>query len=321
MRRTWLIFSQAVTVALAVLFVVATLKPEWLDRAPRVGVSPSAVSGHDAVRPAALPTAPAGGSYASAAQRAAPAVVSVITSKTAAMRGQDSGDPWFRYFFGDGDRQTQSGIGSGVIVSPEGYILTNNHVVDRMDDIEVVLADGRRTQAKVLGTDPETDLAVLRVDLDKLPAVAFGDADALRVGDVVLAIGNPFGVGQTVTFSSISPRPRWTTRLAVDCGLRAATTLSNCAVLATGVSATRVTTSPGRRPASLAGPPCSTPVISTPSRTFRLKVSAMSGVRSRGSTPIQPRVTRPSRTRPSSTWRAVDTGMAKPMPRLPPERE
>jgi serine protease DegQ len=204
MRRTWLIFSQAVTVALAVLFVVATLKPEWLDRAPRVGVSPSAVSGHDAVRPAALPTAPAGGSYASAAQRAAPAVVSVITSKTAAMRGQDSGDPWFRYFFGDGDRQTQSGIGSGVIVSPEGYILTNNHVVDRMDDIEVVLADGRRTQAKVLGTDPETDLAVLRVDLDKLPAVAFGDADALRVGDVVLAIGNPFGVGQTVTAGIVS---------------------------------------------------------------------------------------------------------------------
>jgi S1-C subfamily serine protease len=199
MRKTWLIFSQAVTVALAVLFVVATLKPEWLSRPP-LGSGGLSLT---ATEPAAGSAATA--SYAAAARRAAPAVVSVITSKTQAARGPHSNDPWFRYFFGDADRQQpQSGIGSGVIVSPEGFILTNNHVVDRMDDIEVVLSDGRRTQATVIGTDPDSDLAVLRVKLDKLPTVSFGNSDALQVGDVVLAIGNPFGVGQTVTSGIVS---------------------------------------------------------------------------------------------------------------------
>ncbi|HWH74342.1 MAG TPA: trypsin-like peptidase domain-containing protein [Methylibium sp.] len=201
MRRIWLIFSQAATVALAVLFVVATLKPEWLERHPLMATAPVRI---DAPDPAALPASGGAGSYAAAAARAAPAVVSVITSKTPSVRGPGAGDPWFRYFFGEGDRQPQSGIGSGVIVSPDGYILTNNHVVDRMDDIEVVLSDGRRVQAEVLGTDPETDLAVLRVKLERLPAIAFGNSDALRVGDVVLAIGNPFGVGQTVTAGIVS---------------------------------------------------------------------------------------------------------------------
>jgi Do/DeqQ family serine protease len=199
MRRTWLIFSQAVTVALALLFVVATLKPQWLDR-PSRAVTPS-VSG------VAIPLPPraAGSSYAPAAQRASPAVVSVITSKSQSALGPHSGDPWFRYFFGDGaDPEAQSGIGSGVIVSAEGYVLTNNHVVDRMDGIEIVLSDGRRSQAEVVGTDPETDLAVLRIKLDKLPTVTFGDSEALQVGDVVLAIGNPFGVGQTVTSGIVS---------------------------------------------------------------------------------------------------------------------
>jgi serine protease DegQ len=152
-----------------------------------------------------LPPRAAGSSYAPAAQRASPAVVSVITSKSQAALGPHSGDPWFRYFFGDGgEPEAQSGIGSGVIVSAEGYVLTNNHVVDRMDDIEVVLSDGRRAQAEVVGTDPETDLAVLRIKLDKLPTVTFGDSEALQVGDVVLAIGNPFGVGQTVTSGIVS---------------------------------------------------------------------------------------------------------------------
>ncbi len=201
MRRIWLIFSQAVTVALAVLFVVATLKPEWLERHPLMATAPARI---EAPGKAALPASGSAGSYAAAAARAAPAVVSVITSKTPSVRGPGAGDPWFRYFFGEGDRQPQSGIGSGVIVSPDGYILTNNHVVDRMDDIEVVLSDGRRVQAEVLGTDPETDLAVLRVKLERLPAIDFGNSDALRVGDVVLAIGNPFGVGQTVTAGIVS---------------------------------------------------------------------------------------------------------------------
>ncbi|MEY2842693.1 MAG: hypothetical protein RI920_730, partial [Pseudomonadota bacterium] len=113
-------------------------------------------------------------------------------------------DPWFRYFFGEQDGQPQSGIGSGVIVSPEGYILTNNHVVEHMDDIEVMLIDGRRTSAKVIGTDPDTDLAVLKIDLDRLPTITFGNSDQLQVGDAVLAIGNPFGVGQTVTSGIVS---------------------------------------------------------------------------------------------------------------------
>jgi serine protease DegQ len=205
MRRTWLIFSQAVTVALAVLFVVATLKPEWLASRPAVlGSAPApAISIQEVVsNPSARP---AGTGYAEAARRAAPAVVSVMTSK-APSRHPHATDPWFRFFFGDqdGPPQAQTGMGSGVIVSTDGYLLTNNHVVEGVDDIEVLLSDGRRAKAKVVGNDPETDLAVLKVDLDKLPAITFGNADALQVGDVVLAIGNPFGVGQTVTSGIVS---------------------------------------------------------------------------------------------------------------------
>jgi Do/DeqQ family serine protease len=113
----------------------------------------------------------------------------------------------FRYFFGDrfGGPQRQSGLGSGVIVSTDGYILTNNHVVENMDEIEVATNDGRRLRARIVGLDPETDLAVLQVKADgRLPAVTFAPTESLRVGDVVLAIGNPFGVGQTVTHGIVS---------------------------------------------------------------------------------------------------------------------
>jgi serine protease DegQ len=116
-------------------------------------------------------------------------------------------DPTFRFFFGDpGDPQTgrSTNLGSGVIVSDQGYILTNSHVVESADAIEVALADTRRARAKVIGTDPETDLAVLRIDLPKLPTITFGQSEQARVGDIVLAIGNPFGVGQTVTLGIIS---------------------------------------------------------------------------------------------------------------------
>jgi serine protease DegQ len=130
-------------------------------------------------------------------------VVSVVTSSSAA-RNPHRTDPWFRYFFGEQGGQAQAGVGSGVIVSPEGYVLTNNHVIDRMDDIEVMLTDGRKASAKVIGTDPDTDLAVLKIDLDRLPAITFGSSDSLQVGDAVLAIGNPFGVGQTVTAGIVS---------------------------------------------------------------------------------------------------------------------
>ncbi|MBI3380814.1 MAG: Do family serine endopeptidase [Aquabacterium sp.] len=205
MRKTWLIFSQTVTVAVAVLFVVSTFKPQWIQTVPWRQVLPGATV---AVVPAAVPgSAPASAAatpgFRDAAQKAAPTVVSVVTSNSAA-RNPRRNDPWFRYFFGDQEGQPQSGVGSGVIVSPEGYVLTNNHVVDRMDDIEVMLTDGRKASAKVIGTDPDTDLAVLKVDLDRLPSIAFGDSDALQVGDPVLAIGNPFGVGQTVTAGIVS---------------------------------------------------------------------------------------------------------------------
>ena len=204
MRKTWLIFSQTVTVAVAVLFVVSTFKPQWIQ----------AVSWRQALPGATVAVAPsvpasshgqAGGpnSFRDAAQKAAPTVVSVVTSNSAA-RNPRRNDPWFRYFFGEQEGQPQSGVGSGVIVSPEGYVLTNNHVVDHMDDIEVMLTDGRKASAKVIGTDPDTDLAVLKVDLDRLPSITFGNSDSLQVGDAVLAIGNPFGVGQTVTAGIVS---------------------------------------------------------------------------------------------------------------------
>ena len=198
MRKTWLIFSQAVTVAVAALFVVATLKPEWLHRSPGSVVPTISINEAPPVPAVAAPS-----SYAAAAKRAAPAVVNIATSK-APERNPHLDDPWFRFFFGDQPSQPQMGLGSGVIVSPQGYVLTNNHVIEGADDIEVMLSDGRKTSGTVVGTDPESDLAVLKIELDKLPAITFGDSDSLQVGDVVLAIGNPFGVGQTVTSGIVS---------------------------------------------------------------------------------------------------------------------
>jgi serine protease DegQ len=203
MRKTWLIFSQAVTVAVAVLFVLMTFKPLWLQAWPWRNPAPGATVLTVPVTPASRSASLAAGGFSQAARKAAPSVVSVITSNSAA-RNPHRGDPWFRHFFGEQEGQPQSGMGSGVIVSPEGYVLTNNHVVDHMDGIEVVLTDGRKASAKVIGTDPDTDLAVLKVDIDRLPAITFGDSDALLVGDAVLAIGNPFGVGQTVTAGIVS---------------------------------------------------------------------------------------------------------------------
>jgi serine protease DegQ len=200
MRNLWLIFTQAVTVALAVFFVVATLKPMWLGggrgtNLPQV-VTTQVANGVTAAAPA--------GSLRGAAQRALPAVVSIAASKAA--RNPHADDPWFRFFFGDRapPSQTQQGLGSGVIVSPEGYLLTNHHVIEGADEIEVQLSDGRRADAKLVGSDPESDLAVLKITLDKLPTVVFGRSDDLQVGDTVLAIGNPFGVGQTVTAGIVS---------------------------------------------------------------------------------------------------------------------
>ncbi|HSV52668.1 MAG TPA: trypsin-like peptidase domain-containing protein [Burkholderiaceae bacterium] len=198
MKRFWLLFSQTVTVLLAAYFVVGTLKPEWLNRRPSLAGGVSLVEA-----PAAAAAAPAAGSFAAAAKNASPAVVSINTSK-AAERDPRSNDPWFRFFFGERGNQPQAGLGSGVIVSQDGYILTNNHVVEGADEIEVILNDSRRARAKVIGTDPDTDLAILKIELDKLPVIMLGSSDALQVGDQVLAIGNPFGVGQTVTGGIVS---------------------------------------------------------------------------------------------------------------------
>lgn len=197
MKRFWLLFSQAVTLLLAAYFVVATLKPEWLGKR---GAS-NAVSLFEA--PAERSGTSPPGSFRLAAQKASAAVVSINTSK-AARKNPNSNDPWFRFFFGDQDNEPQVGLGSGVIVSPNGYILTNNHVVEGADDIEVILNDSRHSRAKVIGTDPDSDLAVLKIELDKLPVIVLGNSDALQVGDPVLAIGNPFGVGQTVTSGIVS---------------------------------------------------------------------------------------------------------------------
>ncbi len=200
MRKFWLLFSQSVTVFLAAYFVVATLKPQWLDRKP----SFNAVSVLEAPAGLSQRTTSAVGSFSSAAKIASAAVVSINTSKAAA-KNPHSEDPWFKFFYGDqGRREPQGGLGSGVIISATGYILTNNHVVEAADEIEVILNDGRKARAKVIGTDPDTDLAILKIELDKLPVIVLGNSDSLQVGDPVLAIGNPFGVGQTVTGGIVS---------------------------------------------------------------------------------------------------------------------
>jgi len=198
MKRYWLLFSQVVTVLFAVWFVLVTLKPEWLNRRPSfqgVTLLEAASNAPGTVMP---------GSMSPAAKRAAPAVVSITTTQARTAHPL-ANDPWFRFFYGDREENSpQMGLGSGVIVSPEGYILTNNHVVEGAQEIEVTLSDSRRTTAKVIGTDPDTDLAVLRITLDRLPVIAMGNSDTVQVGDKALAIGNPFGVGQTVTGGIIS---------------------------------------------------------------------------------------------------------------------
>jgi Do/DeqQ family serine protease len=203
MRRLWLVFSQAVTVALAVVFVLATLKPQWI--AAPAGGAPVQLNIAQAPAVAAGASASSSpGSFAPAARRASPSVVSVVTSVAVdPKRKGNPAEPWFHRYFGDQEGPT-SGTGSAVIVSADGYLLTNNHVVENAGQIEIGLADGRRVAAKVVGTDPDSDLAVLKVALDGLPAITFGDADGLQVGDVVLAIGNPFNVGQTVTSGIVS---------------------------------------------------------------------------------------------------------------------
>ena len=207
MRRFWLLFAQTVTIGLAIWFIVTTLKPDWATgsrTSSRLHIAASKVPLQEVA-----PGTPTPGSYRDASHRAMPSVVNIFTSKDArpSTPPQVLEDPLLRKFFGDrGDDSDdkQSSLGSGVVVSSQGYILTNNHVIEAADEIEVALADGRTATAKVVGADPETDLAVIKIDLPNLPAIMLGHADQASVGDVVLAIGNPFGVGQTVTMGIIS---------------------------------------------------------------------------------------------------------------------
>src|SRR4029079_19708069 len=200
--RLWLIFAQAATIAVAMLFVVSTFRPEWLPAKTNVTVPIVQSSGPSA--PAALRAL----SYSEAVRRATPSVVNIFTSKEIpSPRHPLLNDPIFRRFFGEqlpDEAQRASSLGSGVIVSASGFVVDDHHVVEAADEIEVALPDGKKLLAKVVGNDPETDLAVLRVDAENLPAITFGSSAARRVGDVVLAIGNPFGVGQTVTSGIVS---------------------------------------------------------------------------------------------------------------------
>ncbi len=218
LRKFWLLFAQACTLVLAALFVVATLRPDLLPRFTGTG-NVVTVQQSAAPAPSAVAGASAGAaSYADAAKLAMPAVVNIYTSKE--MRGRSSmldDNLLRRYFPNLAERmppQRATSLGSGVIVAREGYVLTNHHVIDGADEIQLVLADGRRIAAKVRGSDPETDLAVLKADAADLPAITLGDLAGVQVGDVVLAIGNPFGFGNTVTLGIVSALGR--SRLGIN---------------------------------------------------------------------------------------------------------
>jgi serine protease DegS len=214
-RDTVSFFLQAATVGIAAAFLLLLVRPEWFQPggAPVVEIRQAAPR-DDTPAPAGDDNrAPMVASYANAVARAAPAVANIYTTKVITReRHPLLDDPLFRYFFGDQVRtprkQTQTSLGSGVIVSPQGYVLTNNHVIAGADEIQVLLQDGRRARAEVVGVDKDTDLAVLRVKIDNLPTIAIGSTEHLRVGDVALAIGNPYGVGQTVTMGIISATGR-----------------------------------------------------------------------------------------------------------------
>ncbi len=200
---------RAITVGLAAAFVIVFLKPELLaPERPVVEVTQSAPAAADAATGAATAL-----SFAGTVQRTSPTVVNIFTRKRVRSAANPlADDPFFRRFFGDAVRapreRVENSLGSGVIVSPQGYILTNFHVIREADDVLVMLSDGRSGVATLVGGDAETDLAVLKVDVGELPSITLGNSEALRVGDLVLAIGNPFGVGQTVTMGIVSATGR-----------------------------------------------------------------------------------------------------------------
>jgi len=202
-KRLWLIFAQAATICMALIFVLRIFYPNFFNFREQALVVNQAETGSSTSTVY---------SYSNAVKKAMPAVVNIFTSKKPRSSPHQDflEDPAFRHFFGDQleepepQAQPENSLGSGVIVSSQGLILTNNHVIATADAIEVALSDGRKMTATVVGTDPDTDLALIKVDANDLPAITFASSDALNVGDVVLAIGNPFGVGQTVTQGIVS---------------------------------------------------------------------------------------------------------------------
>lgn len=212
-NRLWLLFAQTVTILFAAWFIIVTLKPSWLsnmDMNPTIEsvTVKEGVYDSNSINP---------GSYHDAVKKSMPAVVNIFTSqgskKPKARKGGsgNSTDPLFKFFFGEQppDAEPRSSLGSGVLVSSEGIILTNHHVISDADEIDVALVDGRKLKAKIIGSDPETDIAVIKIDAKQLPEpITFGKIESVRIGDVVLAIGNPFGVGQTVTSGIVSAMGR-----------------------------------------------------------------------------------------------------------------
>jgi len=208
-NRLWLLFAQAVTILLAVWFVLITLKPEWVGE---VNVTTMVQSATFKESDDGFSSNP--GSYHEAVKKSMPAVVNIFTSKnakplSARKNKKNNSDPLFQFFNGETADEPISSLGSGVLVSPEGIILTNHHVISDADEIEIALSDGRKLKAKVVGSDPETDIAVLKIDAVNLPTpITLGKIDSVHIGDVVLAIGNPFGVGETVTSGIVSAMGR-----------------------------------------------------------------------------------------------------------------
>lgn len=205
-RKLLVLVFEAVIAGLAFAFILLLIfRPDSLTKGTTVEIIQSETP------------APKGNvapySYSDAVEKAAPAVVNIYSTKRVTTRQHPfADDPFFKRFFGDEPdtprEREETSLGSGVIVSPQGYVLTNNHVISGAEEIQVALRDDRHAAAKLVGSDPETDLAVLKIDLEDLPVITFGQSDKIRTGDVVLAIGNPFGVGQTVTSGIVSATGR-----------------------------------------------------------------------------------------------------------------
>mgnify|MGYP001254242550 CR=1 FL=1 len=224
MHKFWLIFAQTATICLAIFFVISTMRPELLPwilhdnnnngsfannsvvTLKQINPEQEFSSSKNSVQSSMLNL----NSFSGVTKKVMPSVVSVFTSQEVKIsRHPLFNNPNFRDLLGLGNQfeertKRKTGLGSGVIISPEGYILTNHHVIAAADEIEIALNDGRSARASFIGSDPETDLAVIKIDLEGLPSITFGHSDQAKVGDIVLAIGNPFGLGQTVTMGIIS---------------------------------------------------------------------------------------------------------------------